>query len=74
MTRAEAYFYEICIEGHLTEGWSDWFDGLTIRNDSSGVTTLSGPFVDQAALFGVLTKIQALNLTLVSVNRLSSQR
>ncbi len=64
--------YEIRIEGHLTERWSDWFEGLTIRNDTSGETMLSGTFVDQAALFGTLTKIHSLNLTLISVNRSST--
>lgn len=68
------YFYEICIEGHLTDNWSDWFEGLAIRNDAGGVTTLRGSFVDQAALFGVLTRIHALNLTLISVNRLPPQQ
>jgi hypothetical protein len=62
--------YEIRVEGHLTERWSDWFDGLTIHNETDGETILSGSFVDQAALFGTLTKIHSLNLMLVSVNRL----
>lgn len=62
-------FYEIRVAGHLSDRWSDWFDGLAIRNDSTGETILSGSFVDQAALFGTLNKIQALNLTLLSVNR-----
>jgi hypothetical protein len=62
-------FYEIRVEGHLSDRWSDWFDGLAILNDPNGETILSGSFVDQAALFGTLTKIQALNLTLLSVNR-----
>lgn len=62
-------FYEIRVEGHLTDRWSDWFDGLAIRNDLDGETILSGSFADQAALFGALTKVQALNLTLVSVSR-----
>ncbi len=66
------YEYEIRVEGHLTERWSDWFEGLTIRNDTSGETMLSGTFVDQAALFGTLSKIHSLNLTLISVNRLST--
>jgi hypothetical protein len=64
-------FYEIRIEGHLTDRWSDWFDGLAIHNEPGGETVLSGSFIDQAALFGVLIKIQALNLTLISVVRLS---
>jgi len=63
------YIYEIRVEGYLTERWSDWFDGLTIRNEPNGETILSGSFVDQAALFGTLTKIHSLNLTLISVNR-----
>ncbi|HZD55125.1 MAG TPA: hypothetical protein VE136_00255 [Anaerolineales bacterium] len=62
-------FYEIRVEGHLTDRWSDWFDGLAILNDPNGETVLRGSFVDQAALFGTLTKIQALNLTLNSVSR-----
>jgi hypothetical protein len=62
-------FYEIRVEGHLSDRWSDWFDGLEILNDPNGETILRGVFVDQAALFGTLTKIQALNLALSSVNR-----
>jgi len=61
--------YEIHIEGHLTDQWSDWFDGLTMANVAGGMTILRGSFVDQSALFGVLSKIHALNLTLISVNR-----
>jgi hypothetical protein len=64
------HVYEIRVEGHLTERWSDWFEGLTIYNELSGEAMLSGSFVDQAALFGTLTKIHSLNLTLISVNRL----
>jgi len=67
----EPYIYEICIEGYLSESWSDWFGGLTITNESGGETKLRGSFIDQSALFGMLTKIHSLNLTLISVNRLS---
>ena len=65
--------YEICIEGQLTDRWSDWFEGLVIRNYDNGVTTLNGSFVDQAALFGVLSKIHALNLVLISVCRVPDE-
>jgi len=67
------YIYEIRVEGHLTDRWSDWFEGLAINNDSNGETTLSGPLSDQAALLGVLNKIQALNLKVISVNRSSPE-
>ena len=63
------YIYEIRVEGHLTDRWSDWFEGLEINNDSNSETILSGPLSDQSALLGVLNKIQALNLTFISVNR-----
>ncbi len=62
-------FYEIRVAGHLSQRWSDWFEGLSIRNDPGGETVLSGAFADQAALFGALAKVQALNLRLISVNR-----
>ena len=63
--------YEIHVEGHLTGCWSDWFHGLAICNDIQGESVLIGPLPDQAALYGVLTRIHDLNLILVSVNRLS---
>jgi hypothetical protein len=65
-------YYEIRVEGRLTEQWSDWFDGMTIHNETDDETVLSGTFLDQAALFGILTKIYSLNLPLISVNRRAS--
>ncbi len=67
----KAYIYEIRVEGHLTDRWSDWLEGLAIYNEPNGETRLVGKLVDQAALLGVLGKIQALNLVLISVSRLS---
>jgi hypothetical protein len=64
------HVYEIRVEGYLTDRWSDWFDGLTIRNEPNCQTTLSGRFIDQAALFGILGRIHNLNLILISVSRL----
>jgi len=61
--------YEIRIEGQLTERWTEWFDGLTICSSLEGETLISGMFTDQAALFGMLNKLQALNLPLISVRR-----
>jgi hypothetical protein len=66
-------FYEIRVVEHLTDRWSDWFDGLAIRDAPNGDTIISGLLADQAALLGVLNQIHALNLTLISVNRLSPE-
>jgi hypothetical protein len=68
------FYYEIRVEGHLTERWSEWFEALAIHADPDGGTVLSGWLLDQAALYGVLAKIHALNLVLVSVNRAAPSR
>ena len=60
--------YEIQVEGHLTVDWSDWFEGLTIRQEAEGETILSGP-LDQAALHGILAKVRDLGLVLIAVNQ-----
>ena len=73
MKTSNLCIYEIRVEGHLAERWSDWFEGLAIHNDANGEMLLSGPLTDQAALFGVLSKVHALNLTLISVNRFTFQ-
>lgn len=66
-----SFIYEIRVEGHLSEHWSAWFDGLTVQTEQTNETKLTGPLPDQAALYGVLTKIHNLNLVLVSAVRLS---
>ena len=60
--------YKIRVKGHLSEQWSDWFDGLTLENLPGGQTELSGMLPDQSALYGVLNTIRDMGLTLVSVN------
>lgn len=62
--------YQIRIEGHLDDQWTDWFSGLTIALEGNGDTLLSGPIADQAALFGLLKKVRDLGMPLVSVNRI----
>jgi hypothetical protein len=60
--------YVIRVEGVLGERWSTWFAGFDITDDGS-VTELAGRLADQAALYGLLTKIQNLGLSLISVRR-----
>ena len=62
--------YEIRVEGHLRDSWSEWFAGLSMLPEPGGSTVLSGALPDQAALHGVLMKIRDLGLVLVSVRRL----
>jgi hypothetical protein len=69
---ASPIIYDIRIEGHISESWSSWFEGLAIRHEESGETVISGPLVDQAALYGVLLKVRDLGLPLVAVNRVGT--
>lgn len=63
--------YKIRIKGHLDQRWADWFGDLTLTQQPDGTTVLAGPVVDQAALYGVLTKIHNLGMPLLEVYRLS---
>lgn len=57
----------ICVKGHLSSDWANWFSGLQVQNKPGGESVLSGPLPDQAALSGVLTRIWDMGLALVSV-------
>jgi len=59
--------YQIRIRGYLDLSWQDWLAGLQMVYEPSGTTLLTGPLPDQAALFGVLLKINRLGLTLLSL-------
>jgi len=59
---------EIRVKGHLSSQWSDWLEGLEVMWLDNGETVLTGTIVDQAALMGILNKLNRLNLTLLSVN------
>lgn len=65
--------YEIRLAGRLSRRRENWFDGMTIRHDNAGQTVMTGPVVDQAALYGLLRKVRDLGLPLLSVNRLESE-
>ena len=64
--------YRIKVRGRLDERWSDWFNGMTITPER-GITTLTGA-LDQAKLRGILSKIWDLNLTVVSVTQMESEK
>jgi hypothetical protein len=59
----------IRIQGHLDPSWQEWLEGLEIVHEEGGTSQLSGMLADQAALYGVLTKIDHLSLTLLSLER-----
>ena len=65
---SQPMIYEIKVKSHLSSDWADWFDGLMITPEEDGDTLLTGPVIDQAALFGLLKKVRDLGMTLISLN------
>jgi hypothetical protein len=53
--------------GHLAARWAAWFDGMTLAAAGDGTTVIRGPIADQAALHGLLRKLNDLGLPLLSV-------
>jgi len=67
MTDTSPTQYRIRIRGHLDREWSTWFDDLTLTQNDDGTTELTGPLPDQAALYGVLSRLRDMGATLLTV-------
>ncbi len=63
--------YQIRIKGHLSPQWAAWFDGMTITLEANGDTLLTGPMIDQSALYGVIRRVRDIGLPLLSVTRIT---
>ena len=63
--------YQIRIKGQLGPQWTRWFEGMRITLEDDGDTLVTGPVLDQAALFGLLRKVRDLGMPLLSVARVS---
>jgi hypothetical protein len=62
--------YEIRLRGRLTKSLAAEFEQLSLVAEVEPVeTVLHGPVADQAALHGLLRRIEALGLELVEVRR-----
>ena len=66
----EPAIYQIQVEGHLDDEWSEWFDGMLIDRKEDGTSVLTGPVADQSALHGLLVKIHGMALPLLSLQRI----
>jgi hypothetical protein len=65
--------YEIHIKGRVSEQLLAAFEGME-ASEQSVETVLRGPVPDQAALHGLLDRIQALGLELIEVRRVSAPK
>lgn len=67
-----ASIYTIEVSGHLDPRYMHWFEDMTIVAsfvNEEPITILRGSLVDQAALYGLLGKLQAMNIPLLAINR-----
>ena len=58
---------EIRIKGHINQQWSEWLGGLTITLSDPDETVLSGIVADQAALYGIISRLRDLGMQLFSM-------
>jgi hypothetical protein len=63
--------YKICVQGYLSESWSEYVGGSDIRVQiqpgEPPTTVVTGVFKDQAALAGALSHLCDLGFPLLSV-------
>lgn len=59
--------YRITVRGRLSDVFADGFDDMG-QARSGGNTVLHGPYVDQSHLHGVLDRLRALGIEIVSLD------
>jgi hypothetical protein len=68
MPAARWPLYEFRVTGSTAEiAWEDWFDATTITSRPGQITVLKSRVADQAALYGMLSRLREMGLTLQSV-------
>lgn len=65
----QTYTFELA--GHLDRRWEVAFDGFTFTHATAPggrpVTLITGPLIDQSALYGMVSRLRDLGVTLISV-------
>jgi hypothetical protein len=59
---------EIHIKGTIEAQWSEWFGGLALSPSDRDETILSGQVQDEAALYGIISRLRDLGLKLTSLS------
>jgi hypothetical protein len=62
-------WYVVRVRGTVAAAWSCLFGGFTIAHDPTGDTIISGEVIDQAAFYGLMSRVRDLGLTVLSVER-----
>jgi hypothetical protein len=69
-------YYEICVNGRLGRQSAVWFADMAVTVDAHTMppqTVICGRVRDQAALYGLISRVRDLGLTLLSVKRVEPQ-
>ena len=65
--------YQIVVRGEISKRYAMAFEGMEMET-KSGQTILTGEIIDNSHLHGILDRIIALGLELVSVEEVSRKR
>ena len=68
----ESTQYRIRVRSVLPANWAEWFDGFVVSYEAGGDTTLTGTVADQAALYGLISRVRDLGLSLVAIERIDA--
>lgn len=58
---------EIHVKGTIDPGMSEWFQGVSVKPISSEESCLHCDAVDNSAIYGILSTLSSLGITLISV-------
>ncbi len=61
-------YVEIHIKGSIDSHLLDWFQGLTVQHISQDESCLMAEVVDNSAVYGILSSLSSLGITLKSVS------
>jgi hypothetical protein len=61
-------YTEICIRGKLDPNWTDWLEDMQVLEEQYDGTKLCGNLPDKSAVYGVISRLSSLGITLISVN------
>ncbi len=61
-------YIEIHVRGSLDASLSDWFQGISIQPISAQESCLCCADMDSAAIYGLLSTLSSLGLSLISVS------
>jgi hypothetical protein len=61
-------YIQIHIKGRIDPAMSDWFQGFAIEPLSPDESRLTGEAVDNSAVYGLMSTLSTLGITLISVS------